>query len=37
MIADLARGREHKPFHRIVLANGRKRTDTLRRMVADAK
>jgi uncharacterized protein (DUF885 family) len=37
MIADLARGRERKPFHRIVLANGRKRTDELRRLVGPAK
>jgi len=36
-IADLARGRDRKRFHGIVLADGRKRTDTLRRLVAEAK
>jgi len=36
-IADLARGREHKAFHRIVLADGRKRTDELHRQFSKAK
>ncbi len=36
-IADLARGRERKAFHRLVLADGRKRTDALRHLVTQAK
>ncbi|MBC9032271.1 DUF885 family protein [Sphingomonas sp. JC676] len=36
-VADLARGRERKAFHRIVLADGRKRTDELRRLVTGRK
>ncbi|MET0308038.1 MAG: DUF885 family protein [Sphingomonas sp.] len=36
-LADLARGRDRKAFHSLVLADGRKRTDELRRIVAGTK
>lgn len=36
-IADLGRGRDRKAFNRIVLADGRKRTDELRHLVTGAK
>jgi hypothetical protein len=36
-LADLAKGRDRKAFHSLVLADGRKRTDELRRIAAGAK
>lgn len=36
-LADLHPGRERKAFHHVVLADGRKRTDELRRIVRQAK